>query len=55
MQTGNLLSNMSVILVAAAVWDDLRQRGAAGPRPKTYLLVACLFAVISAVLEIWPR
>jgi len=60
MQAGHILTNIGVILVAAAVWDGLRRGQAAGApgggsRPKTYLLVACIFAAVSATLEICLR
>jgi hypothetical protein len=55
MQAGHILTNVAVIMVAAALWDDLRRRGAVEPRTKTCLTVACIFALVGAILEIWVR
>ena len=54
MQAGNILTNIAIILVAAALWDDLRRGGRIAPAPRTYLLVACIFALISAILQVFP-
>jgi hypothetical protein len=54
MQAAAILTNVAIILVAAAVWDDLRRGGRANPGRMTWLGVACLFALISAVLHLLP-
>lgn len=52
MGTSGILISVAVLLIAAAVWDDLRQGGRVTPARKTYLLVACIFAAVSAVLQV---
>ena len=51
MQAGNILTNIAIILLAAALWSDMRQGNRITPAVKTYLTVACLFAAISAILQ----
>ena len=55
MQAGHILTNVAIVMVAAAVWDELRRRGAVEPRTKTYLAVACIFALVAAVLQVSAR
>jgi hypothetical protein len=53
MPAGQILTGVAIILLAAAVWDDLRRGDRVTPARKTYLLVACLFGLASAVLAIF--
>ena len=46
-----LLLSIAVILVIVAVADDLRRRDQLTAARKTYLLVAAIFAIMSAVLQ----
>lgn len=51
MQASNILTNVAVLFLAVTVWDDMRKGGRVTAPRKTWLLVAALFAAISAVLE----
>ena len=53
MHAGTILTNVAIILVAAAVWDDLKRGGRGTPARRTWLLVACLFALVSAVIHLF--
>ena len=50
MDTTHILTNVAIILLASVLWDDLKGGGRITPVRKTWLLVACIFAVISAIL-----
>jgi len=52
MQAAAVLTNVAIVLVAAAVWDDLRRGGRATPARNTWLFVACVFGVVSAALHL---
>ncbi len=52
MEASWILTNIAIILVAASLWDDLRQGGRLSPARKTWLLIAGIFAVVSAVLVV---
>ena len=52
MPASGILTSVAVLLVAAAIWDDLRRNDRVTPARKTYLMVACIFALVSAVLQI---
>ena len=53
MQASAILTNVAVILLAATIWNDLKERDSVTIARKTWLLVACLFALISAILQLW--
>ena len=55
MQASGILICVAILMLAAAIWDDLRHGGRVTPARKTYLLVACIFAVISAALQLMVR
>jgi hypothetical protein len=50
MDTAHILTNVAIILLASVLWDDLKGGGRITPIRKTWLLVACIFAVISTIL-----
>jgi uncharacterized membrane protein len=54
MHASGILICVAVLMLAAAIWDDLKCSRRVTPARKTYLLVACIFAVISAILP-WLR
>lgn len=54
MQAAGILTSVAILLIAAAVWDDLRRSNRVTPARRTYLLVASLFAAIGAVLHLVP-
>ena len=51
MQASGILISIAILLLAAAMWDDLRRGNRVTPARKTYLMVACIFALVSAVLQ----
>ena len=51
MPVSGILISIAVLFLAAVIWDDLRQNDRLTPARKTWLLVACLFAVVSVVLQ----
>ena len=52
MQASGILTSVAVLFLAATIWDDLREHDRVTPARKTYLLVACIFAVVGAVLHV---
>ena len=52
MLAGNILTNVAVLLLAAAVFDDMRQGGRLTPARKTWLLVAAAFAAVGIAVEL---
>lgn len=54
MEAGNILTNVAILMIAATVWDDLRRGNRVTAAGKGWLLVAALFAGISAVLGLLP-
>lgn len=51
MDTAHIMTNVAIILLASVLWDDLKGGGRITPLRKTWLFVACLFAVISVILR----
>ena len=51
MQASGILISIAVVFIAATVWDDMKKNGRITPARKTWLLVACLFAIVSAILQ----
>lgn len=50
MKASEILITIAILCLAASVWDDQKSGGRLTPQRKTYLLVACMFAVIYAVI-----
>lgn len=48
----NILTSIAILLLAAAFWDDMKQNGRVTPMRKTFLLVACIFSLVSAIVEL---
>lgn len=51
MQAAGILTSIAILMLAAAIWDDLRSNERVTPARKTYLIVACIFALVNAVLH----
>lgn len=52
MGAARILTNVAVLLVAMAVWDDLRRSGRLTIAQRTWLLVAAIFALVSGLLSL---
>jgi hypothetical protein len=52
MEAINILTNIAVLFLAAAFWDDMKCNGRVTPMRKTFLLVACIFSLVSVVVQI---
>ena len=48
----HILTNIAIVLVVAAFWVDMRDGGRLTSAKRTWLLVACIFALVSAVVQI---
>ena len=44
-----ILTNIAILLVLLAMWDDMRRGNRLTPARKTWLLVAAIFTVVSLV------
>ena len=53
METATILTNVAILFVAAALWDDMRRGGRVTAAGKTWLLVACIFAAVSILLKLF--
>jgi low affinity Fe/Cu permease len=42
-----ILTNVAILLVLVAIWDDMRRGGRLTPARKTWLLVAAIFTAVS--------
>lgn len=51
MQAAGILTSVAILMLAAAIWDDLRGNDRVTPARKTYLIVACIFALVNALLH----
>lgn len=51
MQAAGILTSIAILMLAAAMWDDLSRNERVTPARKTYLIVACIFALVNAVLH----
>ena len=51
MQAADILLSVAIVLLAVTIRDDLKARDQITPARKTWLLVAVIFAVVSAVLR----
>ena len=52
MEAINILTNVAILLLAAAFWDDMKQNDRVTLMRKTLLLVACIFSLVSAVVQL---
>jgi hypothetical protein len=50
-----ILTDVAILLVVATVWNYLQQEERLTPARKTWLSVAGLFALISALLQLFRR
>lgn len=55
MSAALILTNVAILLLAASHWDTLKAAGGVTPARRTYLTVASIFALVSAVLQIVNR
>lgn len=53
MLAGNILTNVAVLLLAAAVFNDMREGDRLTPAKKTWLLVAAVFAAVGIAVELF--
>jgi hypothetical protein len=53
MLAGNILTNVAVLFLAAAVFDDLRQGDRLTPTRKTRLLVAAILSATGVAIELF--
>ncbi len=53
MRAGMILISIALLMLVAAVWDDLKRGGRMTPARKTYLMVASIFALINAILQLF--
>lgn len=51
MEAAGILTSVAILMLAAAMWDDLSRNERVTPARKTYLIVACIFALVNAVLQ----
>jgi hypothetical protein len=49
MNTGVVLTNVALLLIVAAFWDDMKRGGRLEPRRRTWLLTASIFAITGIV------
>jgi hypothetical protein len=52
MHTTLILTNIAIVLLTAAVWDDMRRGERLTPARRTWLTVAGLFAIIGVLLQV---
>lgn len=52
MEAVSILTNVAVLLLAVAVWDDMKQHDRVTPMRKTLLLVAGIFSLVSVVVQL---
>ena len=50
-QANEILISVAILFLAAAHWDDLRQNDRVTPARKTFLIVACIFALTSVIMR----
>jgi hypothetical protein len=53
MQATAILTNVAILLVAAAVWADMRHGERVTIAGRTMLVMACSFALISSAVQLF--
>jgi uncharacterized membrane protein len=52
MQASQILISFAIFFLAAAHWDDMRRNDRVTSARKTFLIMACIFGLVSAVLQL---
>jgi hypothetical protein len=55
MGTETILTNIAILLLVATVWNYLQQENRLTPARRTWLSVAGIFALVSALLQLFRR
>ena len=55
MAAETILTNVSILFVVATIWNYLRQEERLTPARRTWLSVAGIFALVSALLQLFQR
>ena len=50
-----ILTDVSILFVVATVWNDLKEQDRLTPARRTWLSVAGIFALVSALLQLFHR
>jgi hypothetical protein len=50
-----ILTDVSILFLVATIWDYLRQEDRLTPARRTWLSVAGIFALVSALLQLFRR
>lgn len=46
----SILTNVAIVLVVATLWIDMREGGRITSAKRTWLLIACIFSLLSSVV-----
>lgn len=52
MAVNGILTSIAILFIAAVIWDDLRKNDRVTNTRKTWLLVACIFAIVSVIVQL---
>jgi hypothetical protein len=52
MNASVVLTNVAVLLIAAALWDDMKRGGRLEPRRRTWLLTAGIFGISGILMAL---
>jgi hypothetical protein len=55
MAAETILTDVSILFLVSTIWDYLRQEDRLTPARRTWLLVAGIFALVSALLQLFRR